>query len=301
MKFTLMYSIFFLLINQHPKFPLVINEILFNPKAGGVDFVELYNPSAAVVDLQYLYLGNVDQNGQISNLYKISNVSHPMSPGTFRVLTTDPEIVAMHYPAAYPQRMIRMSRFPNFNNGQGHVILACFQLRPDGSSRLEIVDSLHYTEKMHSPFLKNPKGISLERHSVTSSANAPGNFKSAAVISGGATPGYQNSSVYDPENRMVLRSKIIAPHDPQGYQQLQIDYNIAKAGLMATVQIFNNGGRLIKNIMRNSSIPSAGSWVWDPYDDRQQRPPQGIYTLVIELYNSSGYRQVFRKSFVLTY
>ena len=39
---------------------LVLNEILFNPKPTGFDYVELYNKSAQYIDISKLLIGNYD-------------------------------------------------------------------------------------------------------------------------------------------------------------------------------------------------------------------------------------------------
>lgn len=299
MEITFLTLIFSIFTNTQTGQGLVINEILFNPKKDGADFVELYNPSGHAVDLQHIYIANVNAAGEYANMQRVSATSQSMMPGTYRVLTTNPATVAAHYPKARLQNFIRMARLPNFNNDRGYVILLRAINGSAGDPQFQLMDSLFYTAAMHSPYIKDPKGISLERQSQVTGTNEPGNFRSAAVAEGGATPGYQNSNIYEGQTKMRLNSRIISPDQDGVGDQLELHYNIVQSGLMATVQVFNMDGRLIRNILRNISIPSQGVWVWDGLDDRMAAVPTGIYTLVIELYNASGYHQVFRKSFVL--
>lgn len=298
MNLLFLFSI--LLLNQAPNYPLIINEILFNPPQGGVDFVEIYNPSLNSIDLQQVYLANINSKGDIASIQRISSQPHLMLPGTYRVLTTQASTILSHYPSAVAQNIIEMTRLPAYNNDEGRVILAHYQLQPTGSSTLQIIDSLHYTAKMHTKLIKNPKGISLERQSTDRPTNSPGNFSSAAISSGGATPGYINSSNQPPLNELILHSRIITPYRTEG-PLLELTYQITQPDLFATIQIYDEKGRVIKNISRNTSIPSSGTWNWDGLSDQQQQVPTGIYTIFIHLYNTSNYRQVFRKSFVLTY
>src|SRR5690606_22555130 len=51
---------------------ILINEVLSNPRAGGVEFVELYNFSEKTVDLQQLYLASVSSNGVPGNRRKVT-------------------------------------------------------------------------------------------------------------------------------------------------------------------------------------------------------------------------------------
>jgi len=295
MKYTLITSI----ISAFTIIQLIINEILFNPKKDGVDFVEIFNPSAHPINLQEIWIANINNAGAIANMHRISETPHIIMPGTYRVLTINPSMVAQHYPKARLQHFIKMNRLPAFNNNQGSVILLHQSGPAMGLQDFDILDSLFYTADMHSPFIKDPKGISLERQDPNLDTNVPGNFKSAAVAEGGATPGYQNSSGHAEETVLNMKSRIVSPDHDGIDDQLELHYNIAQAGLMATIQIFNAQGYLAKNIFRNTSISSQGTLVWDGRNDQGAVVNRGVYTIVIELYNNSGYHQVFRKSFVI--
>ena len=63
-----------------------------------------------------------------------------------------------------------------YNNTDDYVVLL--------NENLEILDELHYTEKMHTPFLANRKGISLERISFSVPSGTSGNWHSAAEDAG---------------------------------------------------------------------------------------------------------------------
>lgn len=282
---------------------ILINEILFNPKAQGVDFVELYNNSNQIIDLQQIYIANLNNQQQRASSIKVSEISRPFYPGTYCVLTVSPDIVHLHYKESRPESFIKMSRMPAFNNETGTVLIL---YRPTDNeknlpiSQWTLLDSLSYHTSMHSSFIKNSKGISLERQHMLLPTNHYGNFKSAAVQSGGGTPGLINSSAYQANQNITLKSKILSP-DNDGYEdELVVQYNISHQGLMANLLIYNNQGKLIKSLIKNTSIGSHGQWTWDGQTDRGNTALPGIYTLYIELYNGSGFRMVRRKSFVLT-
>lgn len=277
---------------------IIINEILFNPREGGVDFIELYNPLPSPVNLQYMYIGRVDKEGKLAQLTPIADKPRSIAAHGFVVLTIDPDIIAKHYPHAARETFISMSKMPAFPNEEGYVVLATIL---PGRRDAVVIDSLHYTSRMHSPFIQHPKGISLERLSPSRPTNEPGNFRSAAVLVGGATPGRRNSVAEQKMSQIRLQSRIIHPYATHAAQQLlKIDYQFNVVGLMATIRIHDARGRPVKRLVQNSSIPSEGSWIWDGLSDQQQTLPTGIYTIVIELYNETGYSDLFRKSFVLT-
>ena len=49
-------------------FDVVINEILFNPRSNGVDYVEIYNNSKKIIDLKNIYIANRNTAGAISSI-----------------------------------------------------------------------------------------------------------------------------------------------------------------------------------------------------------------------------------------
>lgn len=299
MKFI--FFIGLLLVFKNNSFAqLKISEVLFNPKNGGVDFVEIFNPSSVAIHLDQYYLGNVNNKGEVSNLQRITSENIVIRPGTYKVLTTDPSLILQHYPAAISNNILQMHRFPAYPNTQGHVLLVHQLIDRDRKNEIRTVDSLHYTEKMHSKFIKNPKGISLERLSFSDPTNSPGNFRSSSVSVEGATPGYRNSIFRFEKKWFRMNNKIINPSFGP-FKQFEIEYELERANTMANVMIYNQKGKIIKRIHKNKSIATKGTWSWDGKNKSQVLAPIGVYTAYIELYDDTGYRQVIRKSFVLTY
>ena len=272
---------------------ILINEILSNPKPDGVDFVELYNYSSNAVNLSQLDIAPISTNGVAGPRRKITDRPMFLHPNEYKVLTTKPAIVGQHYPKSDTGTFIEMPTLPNFNNETGGVVLYRDSL---------VIDSLFYTSAMQSPFIMEHKGVSLERQYFSEPANAPGNFQSAAVSIGGATPGYQNSrrpADADAAEGVFLASKTFSP-DHDGFEdQLEINYRFGKSGFMANIDIYTDQGQLARRLQRNQSMATQGTISWDGLSDTHQRLPIGIYIAVIEIYHADGARKIYRKSFVL--
>jgi len=270
---------------------ILINEILSNPKPGGVDFVEIYNHSTKTIDLQHVYLAQVNSAGMAGSRRKITEQFHFLHPGEYRVLTTRPAVLKQHYPNGNSLTFVEMPELPNFNNETGGVVLY---------SEGIAIDSLFYTPAMQSPFTTNHRGISLERQQFSLPAHAPDNFRSAAT-SIGATPGYRNSRyAAEPAGEgFFLTSKTFSP-DGDGFEdQLEINYIFPESDLMANIDIYDDGGRLVKRLLRNQHIATQGTFTWDGLADANQRLPVGLYVAVIEVYNAQGVRKIYRKGFAL--
>lgn len=271
---------------------VLINEVLSNPKPGGVDFLEIYNYSAKTIDLSGISIARVTTNGTVGSPKVISD--HPLFiyPNEYKVLTRRPNVVQQHYPGAVLATFIKMESLPDFNNGTGGVVIYGQQ---------GMIDSLFYVPTMQSPFMVSNQGVSLERQHFAVPTHAPGNFHSAAVITGGATPGYQNSHYAGEVARdyVFLTSKTFSP-DSDGFEdRLAINYRLPKGAFMANVDIYTDQGRLVKRLVRNQSMATEGTVFWDGLSDANARLPIGMYIAVVEIYNADGIRKVYRKGFVL--
>ncbi|MFB2121357.1 lamin tail domain-containing protein [Parapedobacter sp. 2B3] len=271
---------------------ILINEVLSDPKSGGVDFLEIYNYSNKTIDLSGVHIAQVGTNGIVGNRQAVSD--HPLfiHPNEYKVLTRRPATIKQHYPNATSSAMIAMASLPDFNKETGGVVIY---------GNRGTIDSLFYTPQMQSPFITSHRGISLERQHFSEPTLAPRNFRSAAVAIGGATPGYRNSQFPDGvlEEHVFLASKTFSPDNDGFEDRLEINYRFPESGFMATVDIYTDQGRLAKRLVRNQSIATQGTIYWDGLSDANTRLPTGMYIAVVEVYNAVGVRKVYRKSFVL--
>ena len=85
---------------------IIINEILFNPKSDGNDFVEIYNRGDKVINLKNMYLANRDVYGSISNIRQLSDEDRLFFPGEFMVITENKNLVLNQYFAKIPVHLL---------------------------------------------------------------------------------------------------------------------------------------------------------------------------------------------------
>ena len=272
---------------------ILINEILFNPRAEGVDFVEIYNNSTHELDISELYILNISLPDSLSKAKRLSIESRLIKPGGFLVLTSDPEKVKNEYYTEISGDFIKVTSFPSFNNDKGIVTI----LRNN-----KVVDQFSYTEKMHMPLIKNPDGISLERSSYQIASNEPGNFRSATASVGFATPGYKNSQYLEEagiKSSFSLASSTFSP-DNDGFEDfMQINYLLDKPGFIVNITIYNDRGNLVRKLYQNYTLSTSGMLNWDGRDDFSELKAAGIYLIYAELFNTDGQVKKFRKTVVL--
>src|SRR6187401_631014 len=106
---------------------MVINEILFNPKSGGYDYVEFYNRSNKIFDANKLYVANRNSSGAISSAKLISTIPYYVFPGDYIVATEDAVNLPLNYMVQNPDAVFVVSSMPSFPDDQGDVILLNLQ------------------------------------------------------------------------------------------------------------------------------------------------------------------------------
>ena len=120
---------------------VVINEVLYDPRVGGYDFVELYNRSQKVLSLAGWKMAN-ESGGVIGSPMVITSASVLLLPGKYVALTESPSNIATEYPLSHTDRLF-FTDLPSYNNGEGTVVLQA----PDGTT-LDLFrygDDLHFT------------------------------------------------------------------------------------------------------------------------------------------------------------
>ncbi len=274
-------------------FDIVINEILFNPNSGGVDYVEIYNRSQKIIDAKQLYIANRNSTNVISSIQQVSIESVLLFPKNFLVITEDPQIVMQQYVTTNPDAFIQLSSMPSFPDDKGDVII----LNAQG----KIIDEVIYSDKWHFALISNTEGVSLERIDY----NAPSvqsNFHSAATSVGYGTPGYKNSQFridQQVQGEITVIPEIFSP-DNDGIDDFAIiNYSFPSPGYVANITIFDASGRPVRYLEKNALSGIKGSYIWDGLGEKQQKLSQGIYIIYTEIFNTDGKKKQFKNTIVL--
>lgn len=274
---------------------ILINEILFNPFSGGVDFVELVNVSEQTIPVFRLKLATRDDALTLKQIYPVSTEKRYLKPGEFLVCTKDPTIVASQYITTNPTSFCAMKSFPTFSDDAGTVVLL--------NDSLEVLDELSYSAKMHSPFLADEEGVSLERISLEKPASDLDNWASAAASAGFATPGLPNSqagSENEIQDEITPEPKAFSPNGDGFNDELTIKFSLSKPGYIANVRIFDVAGRQVRFLIKNQSLAQQGNWLWDGKSESGQKLTIGVYIILVEVFDQEGHTKAFKKTCTLT-
>ncbi|NJO87784.1 MAG: lamin tail domain-containing protein [Chloroflexia bacterium] len=117
---------------------VIINELLFNPKPDGVDFIEVYNKATLPVDLSKINLARRSDEGAIESKKQLSEFNKMLSPGVFLAISTDTAKTKLDYPAATYDQFLQIPILPSYNDDVGTVVLLF------GDT---IIDEFNYNEK----------------------------------------------------------------------------------------------------------------------------------------------------------
>lgn len=271
---------------------IIINEVLFNPRGDGADFVEIYNRSDKVFNLKHLSVATIKKDS-VTSVRPITNSDILLYPASYMALSVDIGNIKREYDTPDENALLQVQALPAFSNDKGTVVLVS-----DGT----LIDRLDYSEDMHSPLIRDADGVSLERCKFDRGANEPGNFCSAAGAVGYATPGYRNSQFREAvtaDEPVSLASKTFSPDNDGFEDQLIIHYSQGEPGILANLFAYNSSGILVKNICRNVTLGAEGDIFWDGTDENGKLAPVGIYIIFLELTDLNGKTRRYKKACVL--
>ena len=282
--------------NEIAEGEILINEILFDPIAPGVDYVELYNNTDKTFDLSTLMLGVIREsfpNPADTTLKEITADSRLFLPQTYVLLSTNSEIVGRQYDCP-TDNFVQMASFPSYANAGGTAILM--------SKGGTMIDYMVFSEKMHYPLLKVTKGVALERVAFDQPSMAADNWHSAAERVHFGTPGYENSMMQTTEpsqDEISITPEIFSP-DGDGFEDACfINYRFDEAGYTMNIYIFNVAGQLLRHLVKGELVGQEGSILWNGLDSNGNRVPVGVYVVVTEVFNFSGKVKQFKNAVVV--
>jgi hypothetical protein len=266
-----------------------INEILFNPRPTGTDFIEIVNTSDKFLNLKGWSLSTFDGDS-IGKLYPITAEDFLLKPGAYLVLTKDADILIGEYPQTLSENVLDVKDIPAMSDDEGSVAIV--------TDTKQVVDNFSYSKDYHSAFIKDEEGVSLERISFAEATNDRNNWKSASTTSGYATPGFINSnshaeSIVSSED-VVVSPEIFIPGTGQP-DFTEIQYKFNQGGYVANVKVLDANGRMIKELANNALLGTEGFIRWDGDREDGSKARIGYYMVWFEVFDTSGTVKTFRK------
>lgn len=245
--------------------------------------MEVYNDSEEYLTIDGWYLSNGDERIQIHQ-------ETILAPNGYLAFTEDAERLKADYPSAVSENLIVVPKLPALPNEGGSISI-------QGESA--IVDSLQYEEEFHSTLLEETEGVSLERISFDSPNNKE-NWTSASRFLEYATPGYRNSqglNLPTLENPLTVEPKVFVPGGANALTT--INYKFDRAGLFANVYLYDQNGRLVKNLVQGMPVVNGELLTWDGTNNSGSIVRMGYYLVVFETYGPTVSNKIFTETVVV--
>ena len=275
---------------------LVINEVLFDAfSTASTDFVEIYNRSKKVINLQGWFIADFDENKDtLDGFQLISDEPRSILPNEFIVISKSNQDLVKHYTTLDEETFIQITSMPSYPNDEGSVLL----LNDSGL----VIDRFDYYSDLHHVIIKNTEGISLERLDYERASDDETNWHSAAQSVGFATPGLENSQFktsFNFSENVVVEPQTFSPDNDGFNDVLNVNYAFDTPGNVANIEIMNTDGRPIKILSQNELLAISGTISWDGSSDNNLKARAGIYIVHFEIFNEKGENQRFKKVCVL--
>lgn len=255
---------------------ILLTEILFDPYATGADFIEIYNDSEKVIDLQDLYISN-----DSTKFYTVAKGPKMLLPNSYLAITTDTNKVAADYPRH--GNLHQVSSMPSMPNAEGNVYL----LNEDQL----VLEFTSYNEDQHLEILASTEGVSLERISLTDPADNYSNWQSASSTAGFATPGLENSQNFidgSGQGFITLSSPYFTPNHDGEKDMLVISYNLDAPGMIGSITVYDPFGKKIVQLADNATLSLHGKFFWDGITNEGVLAATGNYIILAEMYTIQG-------------
>lgn len=261
---------------------IVFNELLFNPKSGGEDYIELYNRSSLAINLNDLYLANRSISGALLNLQRVSPEPFLLLPGSYIVVTADTSLLQESFTVANPGSLIETD-VPSMPDDKGHIVL----LNAEGI----IIDELQYEHQWHYALLDNKEGVALERISPDLPTQNAQHWNSAASLARWGTPTAPNSQLLKSKTNggsLYADPTVFSPDNDGVNDRTGIFYKEIPPGTTVRIRVYNAHGGLVCTPLAMGTLPAQGVFWWEGTDDRKLPLGTGVYLLVTELINTKG-------------
>lgn len=268
-----------------------VNEIMYDPRPGGAEYIEILNSGADTLDLAgwSVRIGP----GASADSFPLSSSRAPVPPGGLFLLAADTMIYAAFPWVRDAGHALARSSSLGLNNEGDPVAL----LDPSGG----VVDTLAYSPGWHNPGVADPSARSLERIGSFLPSDDRRSWSTSAAAAGG-TPARPNSILAAVPPAGASVSFAPNPFSPDGDGRddfAVIRYELPVQVSTVTVRIFDVRGRIIRRLAVNEPAGARGEFVWDGRDDGAERARVGAYVVLVEFSDGGAVREAARGVLVL--
>lgn len=251
---------------------VVINELMYAPRAPEPEWVELY--ASELVSAE---------NWTISDEVKTIKIpTFTIPSNSFAILTKDSAVFASYYPMLQGV-IVSVTSFPSFNNDDDVVLLK--------DANGAIIDSVHYYNSWHYHNEADNRGYSLERRSYSGISTDSLNWNTP-LDTVKATPLALNTlakpTTTAPSLDVTCTPNPFSP-DGDGYNdEAIIEITVPSTNEeLISAYLYDLEGHNVATIARDRRIVRSTSITFDGRDEEGKIIPMGLYSLIVSSSNTS--------------
>ncbi len=284
--------------NQHQKIGLAIkanpndlciNEMLFDTDDLTASYIEIYNLSDNIIDLQEFRLSQLSDEKEKTSDYLFQSPIL-IYPKEYRAISSDSSKVIDYFQTINASAVLESPHYLKFSSKNSYIKLI--------DRSYQVIDEAFYSEEIHSPFLNNTQNVSVEKIRPDLKGTRLSSWQSSASSVHYGTPAYRNAQYLEIPNsttQITLESSSFSP-DQDGYEDfLSINYHILEKDCLANVYCFDLSGHKICTLANNELLGQTGQWIWDGRKEDGTPANYGQYIILIGLSYSNGEQEIIKK------
>ena len=180
------------IIEAKGKGDLILNEVMFENPANSLEYVEIYNKSDKLLDVSNTIFTTRKTDGTLNTGTKI--LANTLMPAHgYLAICAKADSVRNYHHSPEESTILTTSSWSALNNTGSTLVLT-------NATKDTIYDELTYNTNWHNSWVKDPKGISLERTSPDLPTQNQASWHSCISSNTNyGTPGFENSFYEDKE------------------------------------------------------------------------------------------------------
>ncbi len=256
-----------------------INEVLYNPYVGGVDFIEVYNTTDKYIQFKNTHIFN-QSSGKPKQHISISDECI-LKPFMYMALTSDTATLKQNYPNTIIENCFQFNTFITMDDAGGVLHLI--------GPMSDTLDLVYYNDAFYNPLLRDKEGVSLGKINPTLNAFSSHNWTSSAA---NCTPGYENSQFFSTTtaHREVFYCDPchVTTNINGATDFVLLHLNETRPGYIASVRIYTLTGEKVIDVSINQIVGNGNSFQWNGQKQNGNTLEDGIYLAVAEWWSAEG-------------
>ncbi len=255
--------------------PVVINEIMYRPRKGGSEWIELEGASGAPANLKNWTICDATERRRV-----IANEDMRLGPGEFLILAQDSAAFAAEHPGCKAPVKKLSGSWPSLNDTDSEGFAEAIEIF-DSSGVL--VERIKYKN-----LLGDERGRSIERVSESACSGSPGGIWHRSGDPSGSTPGRENS--VQGEAAPSARSLRVDPNPfcPRTARAAVISGSLRAGETGFRVRIFDMGGAEVRRVFAENGGAPSFACRWDGRGNDGSPARTGLYVCLVEYVRTGG-------------